>query len=384
MDELKRWREERSLRQSLRVLRDYKDPEDVAGSRLLRRTPRLVIPKTIDLCSRTARGIRWVSITAEARDTATLREAEALRSLGPISKSLVESDPSGGFRIWPKPPKVSPVHPEWDDPTGGRFKWSFYRSMALHLLLIPGVLLLTKVKFTLGEPDYRAGRVFTIVMPPPGTTSGGGAKKPKTAPPPPAEKKTEPEKPKEQKKQTPKPKPVPAKPVEKKESAVPVPTKDKDLPKTVDHAKGTPPAKTPPAEEREPVTDPVAQAGPDFAQGPSGPGSSPGSFTSMGLGPGVDFPYNYYLETIRSGIAKVWQVPQGLVSKGRRLNAIVQFRINRDGSIAQATIEEPSGFAFFDQAALRAVSLVRRFPPLPQEFGGNFLLVHFQFTYTGQ
>ena len=47
-------------------------------------------------------------------------------------------------------------------------------------------------------------------------------------------------------------------------------------------------------------------------------------------------------------------------------------------------IEEPSGIGVYDQTALRAVSEARRFPPLPQEFGGEFLVVHFQFAYVGR
>jgi TonB family protein len=66
----------------------------------------------------------------------------------------------------------------------------------------------------------------------------------------------------------------------------------------------------------------------------------------------------------------------------KRAVALVTFRIQRSGAVSRSSLEEPSGRADFDEAALRAIVDAQPFAPLPgRSFGGQFLTVNFQFAY---
>ncbi len=332
MEQLKRWREERAARQSRRIL----------GS-----GPSVTLPRPSS-------------------------------RVGSISRTGKR-----GFRFWPAPPPVSPVHPEWDDPSGGRLKTGLYGSIAGHLFLLPLLILSSNVDLsfnTTRSQSFSSGmRVIAI--------SSGGPAGPKAGsrtsrPEPPRPEPPKPKPPEEKKPETkvvapPTPKtekPKAGPPVKSVKDATPVPVKDKELARE----KGKAEPGQAPAEES--VTDPIASEGPLVA----GVGPVAGSETSVGGVDGADFPYNYYLEIVRGKISQAWEVPQGMVARGRRIEAVVRFKIMRDGTVAQSIIEVPSGQNIYDQSALRAISMVRRFPPLPQEFGGSFLIVHFQFSFVGR
>jgi TonB family protein len=92
-----------------------------------------------------------------------------------------------------------------------------------------------------------------------------------------------------------------------------------------------------------------------------------------------DFPFAYYLMTIRRKVAGTWNVPQSSV--GGELQCRVHFRIARDGQIVSPEIELSSGVFLFDQAALRAVIEASPMPPLPDEYRGDNLGVHFSFAF---
>jgi len=99
---------------------------------------------------------------------------------------------------------------------------------------------------------------------------------------------------------------------------------------------------------------------------------------------GVDGPisaYTYYLQVVRDKIARFWVPPAGLVSDGREVASVVHFRIDRRGKITSSFIEEPSGTSVFDQAGLRAVAQADPLPPLPQDYGGDWLGIHLRFVY---
>lgn len=92
-----------------------------------------------------------------------------------------------------------------------------------------------------------------------------------------------------------------------------------------------------------------------------------------------DFPFAYYLTTIKRKIAANWKVPGG--ARGGAIYCRVHFTINRSGSISTPTIETSSGNFLFDQAALRAVIQANPLPPLPGGFADDYLGVHFSFAY---
>ncbi len=91
----------------------------------------------------------------------------------------------------------------------------------------------------------------------------------------------------------------------------------------------------------------------------------------------VGFDSPYYLNVLFSKIRNRWDNPyEGLDSVG----CTIYFVVNRRGKISDSAIEKSSGFAAYDQAALRAV-LAAKPPPLPTQFGSDELGIHLEFKY---
>jgi TonB family protein len=93
-----------------------------------------------------------------------------------------------------------------------------------------------------------------------------------------------------------------------------------------------------------------------------------------------NFEFAYYLQQVRSLIARNWSPAAGAPA-GTRVE--VYFRVSRDGSLSAPRIETSSGNAYFDQSATRAVIVTGHLPPLPLGYDGGDLGIHFGFEYTG-
>ncbi|MBI5407336.1 MAG: TonB family protein [Nitrospirae bacterium] len=98
-------------------------------------------------------------------------------------------------------------------------------------------------------------------------------------------------------------------------------------------------------------------------------------------GPVVDIPdfqYDYYLGLIRSKVDNRWSQP---VTYKQVKQTLVDFIIRRDGKIDNVGVAESSGDSYFDQTAVRAVSLSNPFPPLPRGYKEDFLKVRYRFIF---
>lgn len=98
-------------------------------------------------------------------------------------------------------------------------------------------------------------------------------------------------------------------------------------------------------------------------------------------GPAVDiknFKYDYYLGIIRNRVNNMWNQP---IEYNQVREALIEFTINRNGKIDNIRISESSGDSYFDQTALRAVSLSNPFPPLPRGYKDSFLRVRYRFIF---
>src|SRR3972149_5339555 len=94
---------------------------------------------------------------------------------------------------------------------------------------------------------------------------------------------------------------------------------------------------------------------------------------SMVSGPVVDMPsfkYDYYLGLIKNKVDNRWSQP---VAHKKTRKALIEFTINRKGDISYVRVADSSGDGYFDQTALRAVTLSAPFPPLPRGFKGDTL-----------
>jgi len=101
-------------------------------------------------------------------------------------------------------------------------------------------------------------------------------------------------------------------------------------------------------------------------------------------GPVVDLPsfkYDYYLGLIKNKVDNRWSQP---VVHNKTKQALIEFTINRNGGISNVRVADTSGDNYFDQSALRAVTLSTPFPPLPRGFKGDTLKVNYRFIFSGK
>ncbi|MGH6629692.1 MAG: energy transducer TonB, partial [Burkholderiales bacterium] len=95
---------------------------------------------------------------------------------------------------------------------------------------------------------------------------------------------------------------------------------------------------------------------------------------------GVDF--GPYLARVVFNVRRNWYsmipVAARLGQKGR---AVIVFEILRDGSVPELRLVGSSGSDPLDRAAAGAIQASNPFPPLPEEFTGEHLVLQFVFLY---
>ena len=113
----------------------------------------------------------------------------------------------------------------------------------------------------------------------------------------------------------------------------------------------------------------------------SGTGSGTGSGFGSGSGGFGNFPYAYYIDTLKNKISSSWY--NSLVTPGLKgkFVAIVYFEIQRNGRVTGLKLEKESGVNTIDLSARRAIENAAPFPPLPSDFPSRYLVVHFKFEW---
>lgn len=234
-------------------------------------------------------------------------------------------------------------------------------SVAMHALFIAAVMFMPG----LFPEEKKAIKMFSIEMAslPPGPEGGGGEAeevedtplKPELNPPEPDEDAV-----KLAEKTAKKPEPAPVKQPDKPKPQV---APDKAAPVS-----------------RVPAVSAAAPKGP--GQGPVGGGREgdkpAGPITLEG---GADFPFAFYISAIEKKIGKNWRPPD--LTTRAKPKVLVFFRIDRKGRLSDIRVEESSGIAFVDRSALSAVTVSSPLPPLPDEFEGRSLGVHYTFVVGG-
>ena len=182
---------------------------------------------------------------------------------------------------------------------------------------------------------------------------------------------------------TPKAKEPPKKEPPKREEKKPEPTPRTLAAKPPEKKKEVPPpAQTPPAAA--PRREATARGQPERSGpgsgGRAGPGPGPGSGLALGGGGGMlsldsaNFPFTYYLRQVTGRIEENWVRPQQNLGR-----VVIYFRIKRDGTIVEPQIHESSRNQAVDLLASGAIKRSGPFPPLPVEFGGDYLGIYLCF-----
>jgi len=112
----------------------------------------------------------------------------------------------------------------------------------------------------------------------------------------------------------------------------------------------------------------------------SGPGGGFGSEFSNQIGLS-NFPYTYYLQMIHGKISSNWYTSQVSPGITGDFHTTVYFKIYRNGEISTPEIIESSGIRSLDLSARRAIQSSAPFPPLPNDYEGEYLGIHLIFEH---
>lgn len=120
--------------------------------------------------------------------------------------------------------------------------------------------------------------------------------------------------------------------------------------------------------------------GSKLSRGASGYGN-PGNPGGGGGRPGIDAirepDFGPYMRELQRRIKMNWDPPKGNESK----KVVLLFKIARDGRLLSVRVLKSSGLPNSDRAALSAVELTAPFKPLPTDFRGPSIDIHFTFDY---
>jgi protein TonB len=169
------------------------------------------------------------------------------------------------------------------------------------------------------------------------------------------------------------------KPPEPKTPAEKIPDFKKEKPKPISHPSKVDPPKIPPPPN---AVDYGKGGSPNlptsYATTPGG-GSGPVSVKGQG---GGDFAsrYGWYIEGVRRSVGQNWlqTTIDPPVRAARQAHCVMNFRINRDGSVSNVQMAQSSGNLSMDNSARRALDGIR-FGPLPNDYSGSGVDVTFDF-----
>jgi TonB family protein len=95
---------------------------------------------------------------------------------------------------------------------------------------------------------------------------------------------------------------------------------------------------------------------------------------------GVDF--GPYLARVVFSVRRNWYSMIPVAAKlGQKGRVGIVFEILKDGSVPQLRLVASSGSDPLDRAAIGAIRAANPFPPLPEEFSGEHLVLQFIFLY---
>ncbi len=92
--------------------------------------------------------------------------------------------------------------------------------------------------------------------------------------------------------------------------------------------------------------------------------------------------FEWYARTIKDRVQRRWYAPYAFTHLGSMSgDCIVEFRIQKDGTIVGPNLLDSTKYKALDDPALRAIQFAAPFPPLPQDFPEEDLGVRFKFSY---
>jgi TonB family protein len=114
---------------------------------------------------------------------------------------------------------------------------------------------------------------------------------------------------------------------------------------------------------------------------PPTPGKTGSNLELLSDPQGVDF--RPYLVQVLARVRKNWFpiIPESARMGLHRGRVLVQFAIDRSGTVPKLVISMPSGSQPLDRAAVAGISASNPFPPLPALFKGEQIRLQLTFSY---
>ena len=118
----------------------------------------------------------------------------------------------------------------------------------------------------------------------------------------------------------------------------------------------------------------------DFGLGTGAHGRQLGNLEVLSDTMGVDF--GPYLQRVLHDVRINWYaaIPES-AWMGKKGKLAIEFAITKDGKVAGMKLAAGSGDTALDRAAWAGITASDPFPPLPSEFGGQYLALRFRFYY---
>jgi TonB family protein len=119
--------------------------------------------------------------------------------------------------------------------------------------------------------------------------------------------------------------------------------------------------------------------GGNFGLGTGAHGRQLGNLEVLSDTMGVDF--GPYLQRVLHDVRENWYnaIPESAQMKHG--NLVIEFAITKDGKVAGMKLVAGSGDVPLDRAAWAGITASDPFPPLPSDFGGQYLALRFRFFY---
>ncbi len=86
---------------------------------------------------------------------------------------------------------------------------------------------------------------------------------------------------------------------------------------------------------------------------------------------------------LKKKVDQLWNPPNGIEVAGK-VEAVISFKISRDGTILSASVSKSSGNAVLDDLALMTIKRLENIPPIPENFPNDELEVECGLPYQGQ
>ena len=87
--------------------------------------------------------------------------------------------------------------------------------------------------------------------------------------------------------------------------------------------------------------------------------------------------FNEYMKNVERRIKLNWNP----TTESQNKVIIVLFEISKDGDLLRSKVIKSSGIDSVDKSAIQAIQLTAPFPPLPQSFNRDSIIIEFTFDY---